>query len=80
MGEAGNCYDNAIAERVNGILKDEYLLDNEFASYAQAVRATKQAIYLYNYERPHWSLALKKPADVYQLSDTKYQRDQKKVV
>ncbi len=65
MGEAGNCYDNAIAERVNGILKGEYLLDNEFASYDQAVRATKEAIYLYNYERPHWSLGLKKPGDVY---------------
>jgi len=80
MGEAGNCYDNAIAERVNGILKDEYLLDNEFANYDQAVRATREAIYLYNYERPHWSLGLKKPADVYQMSDTKYRRDQKKVV
>ena len=80
MGEAGNCYDNAIAERVNGILKDEYLLDNEFASYDQAVRATREAIYLYNYERPHWSLGLKKPADVYQMSARTYQRDEKKVV
>jgi transposase InsO family protein len=66
MGEAGNCYDNAIAERVNGILKNEYLLDNEFASYDQAVRATREAVYLYNYERPHWSLGLEIPADVYQ--------------
>ncbi len=67
MGEAGNCYDNAIAERVNGILKDEYLMDNEFANYGQAVKAAKEAIYLYNYERPHMSLGLKKPAHVYQM-------------
>jgi transposase InsO family protein len=79
MGEAGNCYDNAIAERVNGILKDEYLLDNEFASYDQAVQATREAIYLYNYERPHWSLGLKKPADVYQMCLRKSQMGQKVV-
>lgn len=65
MGQTGNCYDNAIAERVNGILKDEYLLDSEFVDIKQAVKAVKEAIYLYNYERPHWSLNLKKPADVY---------------
>ena len=65
MGEAGNCYDNAIAERVNGILKDEYLLDSEFIDKKQVERAVKEAIYLYNYERPHWSLNLKKPAEVY---------------
>lgn len=66
MGEVGNCYDNAIAERVNGILKNEYLLDNEFADYEQAIEAVKEAIYLYNYERPHWSLNLQKPAIVYE--------------
>lgn len=65
MGEAGNCYDNAIAERVNGILKDEYLLDSEFIDKQHATQAVKQAVYLYNYKRPHWSLNLQKPADVY---------------
>jgi transposase InsO family protein len=65
MGEAGNCYDNAIAERVNGILKDEYLLDSEFINKTHAIRAVKEAVYLYNYERPHWTLNLKKPAEVY---------------
>jgi len=65
MGEAGNCYDNAIAERLNGILKDEYLLGSEFIDKKHAVKAVKEAVYLYNHERPHWSLGLKKPADVY---------------
>ena len=68
MGEAGNCYDNAIAERVNGILKDEYLLDSEFADIHQAYEAVLQAIYLYNYKRPHWALKLQKPAQVHDLS------------
>lgn len=65
MGEAGNCYDNAVAERVNGILKDEYLLDTEFVDIEHAIQATMQAIYLYNHKRPHWSLGLKKPAEVH---------------
>ena len=68
MGAAGNCYDNAIAERVNGILKDEYLLDSEFTDIKQAEIATNQAIFLYNHKRPHWSLNLQKPAIVYALS------------
>jgi transposase InsO family protein len=65
MGEAGNCYDNAIAERVNGILKGEYMLDSRFKDIDHAVKATKQAVYLYNYKRPHWSLKFKKPAEVH---------------
>lgn len=65
MGDAGNCYDNAIAERVNGILKSEFLLDSEFAAYQEAVKATKEAIYLYNFKRPHWALNLEKPAAVH---------------
>jgi transposase InsO family protein len=70
MGEAGNCYDNAVAERVNGILKDEYLLDAEFADIIQAQQATKEAIFLYNHKRPHWSLGLKKPAQVHDQYNT----------
>ena len=67
MGEAGNCYDNAIDERVNGILKGEYLLDTEFIDIKHAREATKEAVYLYNYQRPHWSLKLKKPAEVHAM-------------
>lgn len=66
MGEAGNCYDNAIAERINGILKEEYLLESEFLDITHATQAARQAIYLYNHKRPHWSLNLSKPADVHQ--------------
>lgn len=69
MGQAGNCYDNAMAERVNGILKNEYLLDAEFVDLEHARGATKEAIFLYNYKRPHWSLNLKKPAEVHATKD-----------
>ncbi len=65
MGEVGNCYDNAVAERVNGILKIEYGLDERFVSHHQALQATKEAVWLYNYERPHLSLKYAKPHDIY---------------
>ncbi len=56
MSEAGSPYGNAIAERLNGILKDEFLLNSTFADYARAYGAIKQAINTYNTMRPHGSL------------------------
>ena len=65
MGEVGNCYDNAFAERLNGILKLEYRLDGCFPSFRQALRTVQQAVYLYNVERPHLALNYQKPEQVY---------------
>lgn len=65
MGQVGNCYENALAERVNGILKIEYGLGDRFVSYSQASRAVDEAVWLYNNERPHLSLGYRKPKDVY---------------
>ena len=65
MGEVGNCYDNAVAERINGILKLEYGLGNRFASIRQARRAVREAQWLYNHGRPHLSLNYQKPHQVY---------------
>lgn len=65
MAEAGNCYENAIAERVNGILKDEFNLDATFKSIEQARLASVQAIRIYNDKRPHLTLGMKKPTEVY---------------
>lgn len=53
MTEKGDPYENAIAERINGILKGEFLLDKTFASFAQAEHEVKNAIDKYNYIRPH---------------------------
>jgi len=61
MAEKGNCYQNAMAERVNGILKNEFYLDHKFADLAQAKKATRQAISLYNSYRPHLMLEYKTP-------------------
>lgn len=65
MGATGNCYDNAIAERVNGILKQEYGLDGLFTDLKQLRQALRQAVWLYNHERPHMSLGYMKPDQVY---------------
>jgi putative transposase len=56
MTEENHCYENALAERVNGILKDEFLLDQEFKEEKIAYKAVKQAIKNYNGYRPHQSL------------------------
>ena len=65
MGEVGNAYDNAYAERVIGILKSEYGLSETFVDYQQADAAVKETILLYNNYRPHLSLNYATPSQVY---------------
>lgn len=65
MAEAGNPYENAVAERVNGILKDEFYLDQTFASARVATKATEEAIKTYNNLRPHLSLKMRTPEEAY---------------
>lgn len=66
MTEIMHCYENAKAERVNGILKQEYELDRTFRTKAQAKKAFEQAVWLYNYRRPHLALEYRFPADVHE--------------
>jgi putative transposase len=66
MTEDNHCYENALAERINGILKDEFYLDQTFTDVAHAKRATKNAINLYNEIRLHLSLDYKTPNYVHQ--------------
>ena len=68
MTEENHCYENAMAERVNGILKDEFLLDEKFADRAAAQKAVKEAIETYNTRPPHWSLKLYTPQQVHQAA------------
>jgi putative transposase len=68
MTEENHCYENALAERVNGILKDEFYLDQTFTNMDHAKKATKNAINLYNQIRLHLSLNFKTPNLVYKLT------------
>lgn len=63
MAEKGNCYENALAERVNGILKNEFNLDFTFKTKELAYRAVHESIYIYNQHRPHWALNLQTPQE-----------------
>jgi putative transposase len=65
MTEIRHCYENALAERVNGILKQEYEMDRKFRTKAQAKAAFEQAVWLYNHRRPHLMLNYRFPADVH---------------
>jgi transposase InsO family protein len=65
MAGKGNCYENAMAERVNGILKQEYYLDQRFNMKTLAIKACKQAVKIYNTHRLHMSLGYKTPEYVH---------------
>jgi len=62
MTEKGDPYENAIAERVNGILKTEFGLNETFASHSDALQAVNKAVDLYNNLRPHASCDYLTPA------------------
>lgn len=54
-------YENAVAERINGILKHEFGLGKTLPSLTFARNMVREAVEIYNNERPHWSLDLEKP-------------------
>jgi putative transposase len=66
MTEVNHCYENAQAERLNGILKQEYGLGGCFRTKAQARQAVDQAVWLYNELRPHLSLNYQTPHEVHE--------------
>lgn len=66
MTENGDPYENAIAERINGILKSEFGLDKTFSSFSEAKAAVDRAINTYNYLRPHASCNYQTPDQAHQ--------------
>jgi transposase InsO family protein len=77
MTEKGDPYENAIAERVNGILKDEFGLDEDFDSFESAEKAVINAVDIYNRLRPHLSCNNLTPEQAHQqqgLLKTKWKR------
>lgn len=61
MTQNGDPLENAIAERVNGILKVEWLYDQKFASFEQAKAYIHKIIHIYNTQRPHSSIDMLTP-------------------
>ncbi len=65
MTEKNHSAENALAERVNGILKQEYWLDANFENGQQARQATAHGICMYNTRRPHTALKFATPEQVH---------------
>ena len=63
MTERGDPKDNAVAERINGIIKNELLMGMSFFSVEDVRKSLEVAINFYNNERPHMSLDWKTPAE-----------------
>ncbi len=69
MTENGDPLENAIAERVNGILKDEWLYEVGRLDKVAMCKIIPQIIQLYNHERPHLSLNMLTPNVAHQMSE-----------
>jgi len=65
MTEENHSAENAVAERINGILKQEYWLDITFKDFGQAQKACERGIMLYNTRRPHSALSMRTPDHVH---------------
>lgn len=68
MTEKGDPLENAIAERINGIIKGEYLFDYEIKSLSRAKEVLKSVVKLYNEDRPHSSIGNATPSQAHNNS------------
>lgn len=68
MTEHSDPYENAIAERVNGILKTEWLYDIKLKDCAEARKVVREIINIYNAERPHSSIEMLTPNQAHQMT------------
>ena len=71
MTESYDPYANAIAERVNGILKQEFLLEDYWVDIKTMKLLVEDAVHLYNTKRPHWSCYMKTPEQMHKQKDVK---------
>ena len=69
MTENGDPLENAIAERVNGILKDEWLYEMGKMEKSAMRKVIPQVIHIYNDERPHLSISMLTPNVAHQMSE-----------
>lgn len=70
MTENGDPRENAIAERINGIIKDEYLDNYEVENVQQAKELLAKSVAFYNQDRPHMSIGNFTPEEVHQSKQT----------
>jgi len=78
MTEQADPYENAVAERVNGILKEEFALDTHFEDWKSMSYHVSESISLYNQVRPHFSIELMTPEQVHNQKKIKLKKWKKK--
>ncbi len=66
MTENGDPLENAIAERVNGIIKEEFLSHYSPKTTTEIMELLEQSVNTYNTQRPHMSCNMLTPEDVHQ--------------
>jgi len=71
MTQNGSPYDNAVAERINGILKDEFGLGDPFTDIKEAMKQVKQSVFTYNNIRPHMSCSMLTPIQMHKQRSIK---------
>ena len=78
MTENGDPYENAVAERVNGILKDEFGLSEQLGNHKQALLQIDQSVFTYNHLRPHLSCSMLTPQQMHNQQSIKLKTYNKK--
>jgi len=66
MTESYDPYQNAIAERVNGILKHEFIIGITTSDLELMSKLINESVDIYNRERPHWSCWMKTPNSMHE--------------
>ena len=78
MTEKYDPYQNAVAERVNGILKDEFELERGFAHHLEAMQVIAQSVGIYNTRRPHLSCHYLTPEQMHAQQELEVKQWKKK--
>ena len=78
MTENGDPYENAIAERINGILKYEFLIIDGFKNHLEALKIIKESVEIYNDERPHLSCEMLTPNQTHLQQEIQIKKWKKK--
>jgi transposase InsO family protein len=69
MTNNGDPYENAVAERINGILKQEFIIDTYHADLNIMKKIVKETIEIYNNQRPHYSNHMLTPIQMHSQSE-----------
>jgi putative transposase len=67
MTQNGNPYENALAERMNGIIKSEFFPRRNYQNHKEAKKAIEKIVTIYNTRRPHSSLDYMTPTDAHYM-------------